>query len=87
MISSSRTFGSPLSFQPSQIADDLKKYGGYIPGIRPGRETATFLDNVMTRLTFAGAVFLTIIAILPEMLSQQMRVPTSRRSFSAAPVC
>ena len=67
--------------QPQQIADDLKKYGGYIPGIRPGNETAKFLDNVMTRLTFAGAVFLTIVAVLPEMLSQKMNVPYVTAQF------
>ena len=74
-------FWVATQFQPQQIADDLKKYGGYIPGIRPGNETAKFLDNVMTRLTFAGAVFLTIIAILPEMLSQRMNVPYVTAQF------
>ena len=46
-------------FKPIQIADDLKKYGGYIPGVRPGEPTAQFLDFIMTRLTLAGAIFLT----------------------------
>jgi preprotein translocase subunit SecY len=74
-------FWVATQFQPQQIADDLKKYGGYIPGIRPGGETANFLDRVMTRLTFAGAVFLTIIAILPEMLSRSMNVPYIAAQF------
>ena len=74
-------FWVATQFQPQQIAEDLKKYGGYIPGIRPGRETATFLDNVMTRLTFAGAVFLTVIAILPQMLAHQMNVPYITAQF------
>src|SRR6478736_8470807 len=74
-------FWVATQFQPQQIADDLKKYGGYIPGIRPGRETASFLDNVMTRLTFAGAVFLTVIAILPQMLSQGLKVPYIAAQF------
>ncbi len=74
-------FWVATQFQPAQIADDLKKYGGYIPGIRPGKETATFLDNVMTRLTFAGAVFLTIIAVLPQMLSHQLNVPYIAAQF------
>ncbi len=74
-------FWVATQFQPAQIADDLKKYGGYIPGIRPGNETAKFLDNVMTRLTFAGAVFLTVIAILPQMLSHQMNVPYITAQF------
>src|SRR5512133_3881043 len=61
--------------QPTQIADDLKKYGGYIPGVRPGKPTADFLDYTMTRLTFAGAIFLTLIAVLPSLLSQGLHVP------------
>ncbi len=59
-------FWVATQFQPAQIADDLKKYGGYIPGVRPGKPTADFLDYTMTRLTFAGAIFLTLIAILPQ---------------------
>src|SRR5207253_340124 len=54
-------FWVATQFQPAQIADDLKKYGGYIPGVRPGKPTAEFLDFTMTRLTFAGAIFLTLI--------------------------
>ena len=68
-------------FQPAQIADDLKKYGGYIPGIRPGKPTADFLDFTMTRLTFAGAIFLTFIAILPQMLSHQLNIPYIAAQF------
>jgi preprotein translocase subunit SecY len=62
-------------FKPIQIADDLKKYGGYIPGVRPGEPTAKFLDFVMTRLTLAGAIFLTIIAVTPDLLYQKLNVP------------
>jgi len=68
-------------FQPSQIADDLKKYGGYIPGVRPGKPTAEFLDYTMTRLTFAGAIFLTLIAVLPSLLSQGLNVPQITAQF------
>jgi preprotein translocase subunit SecY len=74
-------FWVATQFQPQQIADDLKKYGGYVPGIRPGNETAKFLENVMTRLTFAGAVFLTVIAVLPQMLAQKMNVPYITAQF------
>jgi len=74
-------FWVATQFQPAQIADDLKKYGGYIPGVRPGKPTADFLDFTMTRLTFAGAVFLTIIAILPQMLSHQLNVPYITAQF------
>ncbi len=55
-------------FQPSQIAEDLKRNGGYIPGVRPGPPTALFLDHTMTRLTIAGSAFLTLIYFLPNML-------------------
>lgn len=68
-------FWVSVMFKPIQIADDLKKYGGYIPGVRPGEPTAQFLDFVMTRLTLAGAVFLTIIAVLPDVLFWQLNVP------------
>jgi len=74
-------FWVATQFQPQQIADDLKKHGGYVPGVRPGKPTADFLDFTMTRLTFAGAVFLTIIAILPQMLSKQMGVPYIAAQF------
>src|SRR5204862_1152940 len=74
-------FWVATQFQPSQIADDLKKYGGYIPGVRPGKPTADFLDYTMTRLTFAGAIFLTIIAVLPSLLSQSLHVPTVTAQF------
>ncbi len=68
-------FWVSVMFKPIQIADDLKKYGGYIPGVRPGEPTASFLDFIMTRLTLAGAIFLTVIAILPDLLLYQLKVP------------
>lgn len=74
-------FWVATQFQPAQIADDLKKYGGYIPGVRPGKPTADFLDFTMTRLTFAGAIFLTIIAILPQLLARQLGVPYITAQF------
>jgi len=74
-------FWVATQFQPVQIADDLKKYGGFIPGVRPGKPTADFLDYTMTRLTFAGAIFLTVIAVLPQLLSQSMNVPYMTSQF------
>ena len=74
-------FWVATQFQPQQIAEDLKKYGGYVPGVRPGQDTATFLDNVMTRLTFAGAVFLLFVAITPEILSRTLNVPNLTAQF------
>ena len=68
-------------FQPNQIAEDLKKNGGYIPGVRPGKPTATFLDYTMSRLTFAGAVFLTMIAVAPPLISRWLNVPHSMAQF------
>lgn len=68
-------------FQPSQIADDLKRNGGYIPGIRPGKPTADFLDFTMSRLTFAGALFLTILFLLPAVVSTWLRVPPGAAQF------
>lgn len=55
-------------FQPAQISEDLKRNGGYIPGVRPGKPTGDFLDFTMTRLTFAGAIFLTLIYLLPNLV-------------------
>lgn len=74
-------FWVAMMFQPSQIADELKKNGGYIPGVRPGKPTADFLDFTMSRLTFAGAIFLVIIATLPQLLSQAMGVPFVTATF------
>jgi preprotein translocase subunit SecY len=62
-------------FNPIQIADDLQKRGGYVPGIRPGQPTAEFLDRTMTRITLAGALFLTSLAIFPMILSSRFRIP------------
>ncbi len=74
-------FWVATQFKPVQIADDLKKYGGYVPGIRPGKPTAEFLDRTMTRLTLAGAVFLTVIAVMPMLMAQQFGIPWIVASF------
>jgi preprotein translocase subunit SecY len=74
-------FWVATQFNPIQIADDLKKYGGYVPGIRPGRPTAEFLDRTMTRITLAGALFLTVIAVMPSVMAQQFRIPWIVASF------
>ncbi|HTQ32425.1 MAG TPA: preprotein translocase subunit SecY [Opitutaceae bacterium] len=68
-------FWVSVMFKPIQVADDLKKYGGYIPGVRPGEPTASFLDFIMTRLTLAGAIFLTVIAVMPDVLLFNFKVP------------
>jgi preprotein translocase subunit SecY len=74
-------FWVATQFNPIQIADDLKKYGGYVPGIRPGRPTAEFLDHTMTRITLAGAIFLTVIAVIPYILFHNFRIPYLTASF------
>ncbi|MBT3470378.1 MAG: preprotein translocase subunit SecY [Opitutae bacterium] len=68
-------FWVSIMFKPVQIADDLKKNGGYIPGIRPGQNTANYLDHVMTRLTFAGSLFLTIVAVFPDLILGLAKIP------------
>jgi preprotein translocase subunit SecY len=74
-------FWVATQFNPLQIADDLKRYGGYVPGIRPGKPTAEYLDHTMTRITLAGAVFLTFIAVIPYILSHNFRLPYLTASF------
>ncbi len=68
-------------FNPIQIADDLKKHGGYVPGVRPGKPTADFLDYTMTRITFAGAIFLTGVAVSPDVLNNYLSIPYITASF------
>lgn len=68
-------FWVAMMFQPSQIAEDLKRNGGYIPGVRPGKPTADFLDFTMTRLTFAGAIFLGVIFVLPVGVGALVGLP------------
>jgi preprotein translocase subunit SecY len=65
-------FWTTLMFQPKEIADNLKEYGGFVPGLRPGARTAEFLETVMFRVTLAGAAFLVIIAVLPQILSSNV---------------
>ncbi|HOF03344.1 MAG TPA: preprotein translocase subunit SecY [Atribacterota bacterium] len=61
-------FYTAISFNPQNLADNMKKYGGFIPGRRPGKATAMYIDSIMTRITLSGAIFLAIIAILPNIL-------------------
>ncbi|MFN4972990.1 MAG: preprotein translocase subunit SecY [Bacteroidota bacterium] len=60
-------FYTAIAINPNQIADDMKRNGGFIPGVKPGKATAGFIDNVMSRITFPGAVFLAVVAILPSL--------------------
>lgn len=74
-------FWVAMVFNPTQIADDMKRHGGYIPGVRPGDATARYLDFSMTRLTFAGAIFLTVLAILPMLVHEFINVPMITAQF------
>jgi len=68
-------FYTALVFNPKEMADNLKKSGAFIPGIRPGEQTARYIDGVMTRLTVAGAIYITAVCLLPEFLILQLNVP------------
>jgi preprotein translocase subunit SecY len=68
-------FYTAVVFNPAETADNLKKYGGFVPGIRPGKNTADYLDFVLTRLTVLGAAYLAAICVLPEILISQYSVP------------
>jgi preprotein translocase subunit SecY len=68
-------FYTAVTFNPIDQAENLKKYGGFIPGVRPGRPTAEFLDRILTRLTFPGALFLAALAVLPWLMSATLNVP------------
>lgn len=68
-------FYTAIVFNPKENADMLKKYGGFIPGIRPGEQTANYLDHVLTRLTVIGAAYLTAVCLLPEFLIREFSLP------------
>ncbi len=68
-------FYTAIVFNPVDIADNLKKYGGFVPGIRPGQKTSEYLYRVLSRLTFVGAIYLAIVCVIPEILITKFRVP------------
>ena len=68
-------FYTAIVFNPVDIADNLKKYGGFIPGIRPGQKTSEYLYRVLSRLTFVGAIYLAIVCVIPEVLITRFNVP------------
>jgi preprotein translocase subunit SecY len=67
-------FYTAIIFNPDDVAENMRKYGGFVPGIRPGKRTAEFIDTILTRITLAGAIYLALIAILPEFLITGFRV-------------
>ncbi len=74
-------FYTAIVFNPLEVAENMKKYGGFIPGIRPGNPTSGYLDFVMTRITLAGALFVTVIAIFPDFIMAWLKVPYLVASF------
>ncbi|PIS33814.1 MAG: preprotein translocase subunit SecY [Candidatus Omnitrophica bacterium CG08_land_8_20_14_0_20_41_16] len=74
-------FYTAIVFNPQDLSENMKKYGGFIPGIRPGAPTAEFLDYVMTRITLAGAAFIVVIAIFPDFIMACLKVPYLVASF------
>jgi preprotein translocase subunit SecY len=68
-------FYAAVTFDPVEVADNMKKFGGYIPGIRPGKRTADFIDRILTRITLGGAIYISAICVLPTLLIQQFNVP------------
>ena len=68
-------FYTAIQYNPVKIADEMKRYGGYIPGIRPGKKTAEYINAVLTRLTFGGGLYLTAICVLPSILLLNMGIP------------
>jgi preprotein translocase subunit SecY len=68
-------FYTAVTFNPVDVADNMKKHGGYIPGIRPGKRTADFIDKVLTRITLGGAIYVSAICVLPSILITRFNVP------------
>lgn len=69
-------FYTAITFNPKELADNIQKYGGFVLGVRPGKPTAEYLDGIITKLTFMGATFLAIIAILPTITAQITKINT-----------
>jgi len=74
-------FYTAITLNPVDLAENMKKYGGFVPGIRPGKPTAEFFDYIMTRITLPGAIFLAIIAVLPDMIGGWLHIPYLVASF------
>jgi preprotein translocase subunit SecY len=68
-------FYTAIVFNPLDVADNMKKHGGFIPGIRPGRSTAEYIDRVLSRVTLGGALYVSVVCVLPSILIQQFKVP------------
>ena len=74
-------FYTAVTFNPVEVAENMRKYGGFVPGIRPGKPTAQYFDFILTRITLPGAIFLATIAIFPELLAAGLNIPFLVASF------
>ena len=74
-------FWTAVQFQPKEMANNLRDYGSFIPGLRPGKRTADYLERVMGRITYVGAAFLAVIALIPTIVATQLRIPFQVSSF------
>jgi preprotein translocase subunit SecY len=74
-------FYTAIAFNPVDVADNMKKYGGFIPGVRPGKRTSEFIDNILTRITLPGSIFLAIIAVFPSIVTRFTNVTYNFASF------
>ena len=79
-------FYTSITFNPKDTADNLKKYGGFIPGVRPGRATAEYINNILTRITLPGAIFLAFLAILPNIIFGALNLQTAIGAFGGAAI-
>jgi preprotein translocase subunit SecY len=68
-------FYTAVQFNPIDVADNMKRQGGFIPGIRPGKNTAEYIDRVLTRITFSGAIYVAFVCVLPNLLIYKANVP------------
>jgi preprotein translocase subunit SecY len=74
-------FWTTVQFQPKEMANQLRDYGSFIPGLRPGRRTAEYLERVMSRITYVGAAFLSLIAVVPTLVFVWLRIPYNVATF------
>jgi preprotein translocase subunit SecY len=74
-------FWTAVQFQPKEMANNLRDYGSFIPGLRPGKRTADYLERVMTRITYVGAAFLSLIALIPMIVAAKLNIPMEVSSF------
>jgi preprotein translocase subunit SecY len=74
-------FWTTIQFRPKEMADNLRDYGSFIPGLRPGKRTAEYLERVMERITYCGAAFLAVVAVLPQAMAAWLNIPFSISAF------